>query len=135
MVTHLLLPPHLPTVVQGLVDIADDILIVEPAPGPDESMGARICASIRLLDPPGPLVVVAFGSGALHLPAVALAQRSTHRRVVAYLLIEPELPKVGDVWPDAPVSVVSSDDWTSTQARLRGWELLHSLEGWQPPVA
>lgn len=135
MVTHLLLPPITPQVVEGLAHLSDDVIVVEPVPGPDESLGPRICAAIRLLDPPAPLVIVAFGSGALHLPAVALAQRSAHKRVVGYLLIEPELPKVADVWPDAPVFVVSSDDWTSTQARLRGWELLESMADWQSPVA
>ena len=135
MVTHLLLPPCDPRVVEGLAHLPDDVIAVEPVPGPDGSLGARICAAIRLLDPPAPLVIVAFGPGALHLPAVALAQRSAHKRVVGYLLIEPELPKVADVWPDAPVCVVSSDEWTSTQVRLRGWEQLESLSDWQPPVA
>ena len=135
MVTHILLPPLEPQVVEGLAHLSDDVIVVEPVPGPDESLGARICASIRVLDPPAPLVIVAIGSGALHLPAVALAQRRAHKRVVGYLLIEPALPKVGDVWPDAPVFVVSSDDWTSTQARLRGWELLESVADWESPVA
>ena len=99
-------------------------------PGPDSALSARTCAAITLLDPRPPLVIVAEGALALMLPAIALSQRSVHRRVSEYVLIEPELPPVTDGWPDAPVTLVT-DDAASTAARqgsLRGWRLLTHAE-------
>jgi hypothetical protein len=105
---------------------------VEPAPGPPEALTARTCAAINALSPAPPLVLVAHGERVPLLPAVALSQRSSHRTVLGYLLIDPVLPAVTDSWPDAPVTVVSDDDWIVTQARLRGWDLIERDEvpGW-----
>lgn len=75
------------------------------------------------MDPRPPLRIVAHGDLALLLPAVALSQRSMHRAVEGYVLIDPVLPAVTDSWPDARVTVVTDDEWILTQARLRGWEL------------
>jgi hypothetical protein len=99
---------------------------VDPAPGPDDALPTRMCAAINVLAPHPPLLVVAHGDLALLLPAVALAQRSAHRRVRGYLLVEPELPPVTDGWPDAPVTIAASDaeGWLGVQARLRGWDLI-----------
>ena len=99
---------------------------VEPAPGPPEALATRLCAAIGMLDPEPPLLIVADRDLALMLPAVALAQRSAHRRVVGYLLVEPELPAVTDTWPDAPVTIAAADPegWLAVQARLRGWDLI-----------
>jgi hypothetical protein len=85
-----------------------------------------MCAAINLLDPQPPLVIVAEGAQALMLPAIALSQRAAHRRVSEYVLIDPDLPPVTDSWPDAPVTVVSSDESSdaSIQGRLRGWTVL-----------
>ena len=96
---------------------------ITPVPGPEAALSARICAAINLLDPAPPLVIVAEGSLALMLPAVALSQRSARRRVAEYVLVDPELPPVTDGWPDAPVTVISSGDSSdaSIQGRLRGW--------------
>lgn len=103
---------------------------VVPTDGPYASLGARLCAAISRLDPPPPLVVVAHGSLAALLPSVALAQRSAHRRVAGYVLVDPVLPVVSDGWPDAPVTVVTDDDTSpaSMQGRLRGWEVLTSAQ-------
>ena len=97
---------------------------VEPAPGPENAMTARLCAAINVLRPEPPLVVVAHGSLAATLPAVALSQRSSHRAISRYVLVDPELPTVTESWPDAPVTLVSDDEWLVTQARLRGWDLV-----------
>ncbi len=109
---------------------------VVPVDGPEASLPARICAAINLMDPTPPLVVVAEGELALLLPAVALAQRSAHRRVEEYLLVEPVLPAVSDTWPDAPVTVASDDPScdASVQGRLRGWTviMLSELSTWTP---
>ena len=60
--------------------------------GPAATEAARICAAITADAPNPPLTIVAFGSSATLLPAIALAQRSAHRQVREYLLIEPALP-------------------------------------------
>ena len=97
---------------------------VEPVPGPDAALSARMCAAISRLAPAPPLTLVAHGPLARLLPAVALSQRSSHRAVERYVLVEPELPPVTDSWPDAPVTLVSEDDWLVMQGRLRGWEVV-----------
>jgi hypothetical protein len=104
---------------------------ITPVPGPESALSARICAAITLLDPPSPLVIVAEGDEALLLPAIALSQRSTRRRVGEYVLIDPVLPSVSDSWPDAPVTVVSDDaeGGAARQASLRGWRVL-TREQW-----
>lgn len=93
-----------------------------PLSGPAATLASRTCAAISALAPASPLVIVAFGSDALLLPAVALAQRAAHRRVVGYLLVEPALPPGSDTWPDAPVTVLG--DSPDPQVRLRGWTSL-----------
>ena len=97
---------------------------IEPAPGPDAALTARICAAVNLMGPLPPLTIVAHGPLARHLPAVALSQRSSHRPVERYVLIDPELPAVTDSWPDAPVTLVSADEWLVMQGRLRGWDVV-----------
>jgi hypothetical protein len=96
---------------------------IVPSPGPEAALAARMCAAITTLAPAPPLVIVAHGPLALLLPAVALSQRACHRSVARYLLIDPELPTVTDSWPDAPVTIVTDNEWVATQARLRGWDL------------
>lgn len=123
MTAFVVLPPAPDRLEELLRPQEHEVHVIEPAPGPDDALAARVCAAITLVDPRPPLAVVAAGSGALLLPAVARSQHSAHRRVVGYLLIDPELPAVTDVWPDAPVTVVSDDEWAATQARLRGWDL------------
>lgn len=103
---------------------------VDPAAGPDEALAARMCAAIHALRPEPPLVIVADGELARLLPSVALSQRSSHRPVVGYVLVEPVLPPVTDGWPDAPVTVVTDDPASdaSVQGRLRGWRVLTSQQ-------
>lgn len=123
--TALVVLPPAPALLDTLESVAlGKVHRIEPVPGPDESLAARVCLGINAADPPSPLVVVAAESAARLLPAVARAQHSAHRRVNAYLLVDPDLPAVSDTWPDAPVAVLSGDDWIATQVRLRGWELL-----------
>jgi hypothetical protein len=98
---------------------------ITPVDGPDSALPARLCASINLIDPAPPLAIVAHGDLALLLPAIALAQRSAHRRTAEYLLVDPVLPAATDAWPDAPVTVAcdpTSD--ASIQGRLRGWTVI-----------
>jgi hypothetical protein len=107
---------------------------VQPTPGPAASIVPRVCAAITRAAPAPPLVIVAAGSSALLLPGVALSQRSLHRRVAEYLLIEPSLPPVTDSWPDAPVTVATDSPDRSALVHLRGWTGLPlvDLARWRP---
>lgn len=123
----------------GLVDefVAQhpDTAVVRPEPGSTD-LAVRTCAAITALQPSPPLVIVAAGSMARTLPAVARSQAAHHRRVVEYVLLDPELPPVSDAWPDARVTVVCGvDSEASLQARLRGWDVLRpeDLPSWSPP--
>jgi hypothetical protein len=96
-----------------------------------------VCALINEVDPTPPLVIIAAGRAALALPAVARSQRAMHRRVLHYLLIDPELPQVSDAWPDARVTVAcDADSEASLLARLRGWDVLthDELWHWRAPI-
>lgn len=99
---------------------------IDPVPGPDAALGARMCAAITALQPEAPLIIVAEGERARLLPAIALSQRSNRRAVIGYVLVDPLLPAVTDSWPDAPVTVVTDDAGSdaSVQGRLRGWRVL-----------
>ena len=108
---------------------------ITPVDGPQSALPARLCAAITLIDPKPPLAIVAHGDLALVLPAIALAQRSAHRRTAEYLLVDPVLPAVTDVWPDAPVTVACDlTSHASIQGRLRGWTVisLDEVATWLP---
>ena len=127
--TVLALPSHDPSeqrLLSAFVSAQAGVHVVEPVAGPPEALVARVCASISRAAPADPLVIVAVGTGALMLPGVALSQRSLHRRVAEYVLIEPAIPPVTDAWPDAPVIVLTDAPAgdASTLARLRGWTVL-----------
>lgn len=112
-----------------------DTSVVTPEPGSTE-LAVRTCAAITALAPSPPLVVVAEGAMARTLPAVARSQAAHHRRVIEYVLLDPDLPTVSDAWPDARVTVVCGvDSEASLQARLRGWDVLRpeDLPSWSPP--
>lgn len=97
-----------------------DIPAVSVAP-----MSVLICAQLHEHDPLGPLVVVAPASSVDFLPAVALAQRTAHRRVAAYYLIDPLNDPTGPEWPDAPVHLIQlTSTTTSRLPELRGWQQL-----------
>lgn len=63
---------------------------------------------------------IARESAAGQLPAIALAQRTAHRRVAGYLLVEADAPASSDAWPDAPVVAFTSDP-NARPLSLRGW--------------
>lgn len=112
-----------------------DTALVRPEPGSTD-LAVRTCAAITALEPSPPLVVVAEGAMARTLPSVARSQAAHHRRVIEYVLLDPELPPVSDAWPDARVTVVCGvDAEASLQARLRGWDVLRpeELPSWSPP--
>jgi hypothetical protein len=111
------------------------VVLISPDPQGPGTDWARTCAEIARLSPASPLTIVAFGTAALQLPHVAIAQRSMHRRIGEYLLVRPNLPVVTDSWPDAPVTVYcDTSDETLIQARLRGWAVhpVEQLPDWRP---
>ena len=78
------------------------------------------------------LILVFFGQAAAHAPAVGFARRALRRPAVGYVMVDPVLPQVGGEygdWPDAPVTVVVTDNPpdhardAAMQARLRGWQV------------
>lgn len=96
--------------------------LVHPAP-----FATRVCAAIQHARPAAPLVIVAPPASAMHLPAIALAQRTARRRVSAYVLLEPGLLEskgspTGADWPDAPVTCISLRSAMPEWVRLRAWQ-------------
>lgn len=115
----------------GLTPPLPDAITLPSFPD-DDSWVARTALAISAEVTAGhlesPLLLVMFGALARHTPALGFAQRAARRSVRGYVLVDPRLPRAGQVsdWPDAPVSVVlqDSDDSRARDARLRGWEVL-----------
>lgn len=118
-----------------LIDTGFQAVDITPVDGPDAALATRVCAAIGMAAPHPPLVIVALGSSALLLPAVALAQRAAHRRVAQYVLVDPVLPDATDSWPDARVIVFTDDP--GPLPILRGWDAspLAALATWRPDTA
>ena len=124
---------HLPAALRAARAIA-----IEPVPGPDDAWEARVCAGISAAELGSPeigsepLRILAVGDAALLLPSVARANRSCHRHIQEYALLEPDVPATSDNWPDAPVIVFADDPSITVIAGLRGWEVRapHSLVDW-----
>ena len=78
------------------------------------------------------LVLIFNGEMSIHAPAIGFSRRSLRRPAVGYVLIDPVMPTIGGDygdWPDAPVTVVITQDANdlakeaSLQSRLRGWNV------------
>lgn len=97
-------------------------------PGPGASpWSVRTCAAIAAARPKAPLLVVALADGAGLVPAVALAQRTAHRAIAGYVLVEPDGDPSAPDWPDAPVLVIAAAGSEALRrAALRGWEAAES---------
>lgn len=108
------------TAVKGL---GGKIFAIDLPPVSVAPMSVLLCAHLHELDPPGPMVILAPASSIDYLPALALAQRTAHRRVAAYYLIDPQTDPTGPTWPDAPVYVAQQNSAaTSKLPALRGWK-------------
>ena len=79
-----------------------------------------------------PLVLVFYGEASVHAPAIGFSRRALRRPAVHYILVDPTMPTIGGDygdWPDAPVTVVITEDANvlakeaSLQSRLRGWKV------------
>jgi hypothetical protein len=135
--TVLVLPssePRHASLVGALANASFPAHVVVPIEG-SAPLASRLCAAINTLAPATPLSFVAFGAACLQLPSIAFAQRSAHRRVNEYVLVDPVLPDVTDSWPDARVCVyLDAESEAALQARLRGWTIraLPDLADWAP---
>ena len=108
-----------------IFDLGGLAVLIDIPPVSIAPMSVLICAQLHELDPLGPLVVLAPASSVDFLPAVALAQRTAHRRVAAYYLIDPLNDPTGPEWPDAPVHLIQlTSTTTSRLPDLRGWQQL-----------
>lgn len=94
-----------------------DLPVADRAPLP-----TRICGHLQAMAPSEPLLLIAPAPAIDCLPAVALAQRTAHRLVAGYLLIDPADAPVGSDWPDAPVDVIITSGVIPRWVELRGWQ-------------
>lgn len=110
-----------------LSEIPDDL----PPPLADARRVAMIAMWLNDHAVPAPIVLVAHGDCARLLPALSLAQRSAHRLVTGYVILDPPAtPAPSLEWPDAPVWWVATA--TAPQpvidgalsARLRGFHVM-----------
>lgn len=95
----------------------------------DSRTVAGLAVGLNAADIPGPIVLVSHGRTSRLLPALALAQRSAHRLVRGYVLVDSPVPAPGLHWPDAPVWWCCTGDAPESivkaelTARLRGFEV------------
>lgn len=111
-----------PALVDGLADgpwtlLDVDLPLTDRAPLP-----TRICGYIQSMAPDVPMLVIAPAPSLGCLPAIALAQRTAHRMIAGYLLIDPADPPVGPDWPDARVDVIVAVQEIPRWMALRGWQ-------------
>lgn len=124
--------PYAASSVGGALELTKSPFIVSPPPS-----NIRWVAHVagQLAKTAEPLVLVFVGETAVHAPALGFSRRSLHRPAVGYVLIDPVMPQIGGDygdWPDAPVTVVLTDQASdlakeaSLQSRLRGWQVSNS---------
>ena len=105
-----------------LGDITIRVPLVSSAP-----RSVIVCAQIHQYAPLAPLIIVTHGALVELLPSIALAQRTAHRSVAGYVLIDPVMGAPTLDWPDAPVLVISEDPKTQRDAALRSWRVSADL--------
>ena len=116
------------TLLREITDLGGFAFSIDIPPVSVAPMSVLICAQLHELDPLGPLVLVAPASSVDFLPAGALAQRTAHRRVAAYYLIDPLTDPTGPEWPDTPVYLIQLTGTTiSRLPELRGWQEIRAF--------
>ena len=65
---------------------------------------ARTCQKIAKTASGKNLIIIATGIACNQLPAIALAQRATGKKILGYQLLQPTLPPFTDSWPQAPIT-------------------------------
>ncbi len=124
--TTYLLSPDTGEVAEWMREVGADVL----GEGGADDWVARTSAALhaRVLSGgvPGPYVVIARGTAASDVPALAFALRAARRPASRYVLVEPALAvdRQWVDWPDAPVTVVTCSDDVARGARLRGWQVV-----------
>ena len=76
-----------------------DCIDVQVDPDP-----ARTCQRIAASTSHKNLIIIATGAACNQLPAIALAQRATGKKILGYQLLQPTLPPFTDSWPQAPIT-------------------------------
>ncbi len=69
-----------------------------------EADPARTCQKIAQATTWVNLIIIATGEACNQLPAIALAQRASSKKIMSYQLIEPSLPAFTERWPQAPIT-------------------------------
>ena len=114
--------PERASLIGALRDGGAEVVDVDLASAGAAPLSVRTCAAILAARPGTPMLVVAHGDGAELLPAVSLAQRTAHRAIEGYALLEPDADPSAPDWPDAPVVVIAPEGHPCLRrARLRGW--------------
>jgi hypothetical protein len=110
-----------------VLEHSDRVTTVTPVPGPAGALATRTCAALLQITVSEPLRIIAIADGAELLPAVARSLHARSIQVFDYVLVEPVIPPVSDIWPDAPVAVFcQSGSETARMAGYRGWAV-HDL--------
>lgn len=104
------------------LDVPCDALITLPFIS-SAPLSVLACAEIHRRSPAPPLVMVTSGELVNLLPSIALAQRTAHRAICGYALVDPALGAPALDWPDAPVCVISDDPRIQRAAKLRNWRV------------
>jgi len=111
------------------VSLAKTPLVITP---PADSVRWVTHVASQLASTAEPLILVFHGETSVHAPAIGFSRRSLRRPAVGYVLIDPVMPTIGGDygdWPDAPVTVVTTEaagesaKEASLQSRLRGWKV------------
>lgn len=82
----------------------------------------------------GPIVCVARGEAARLLPGLGFAQRSAHRLVSGYVILDGPTPAPAQEWPDAPVWWALTDEASAElaekalTAKLRGFNVVEQAD-------
>lgn len=111
------------------VQLPGPSIVVEPPADPSRWVSHVASTLAKTAEP---LVLVFYGEAAVHAPALGFSRRSLRRPAISYVLVDPQMPKVGGEygdWPDAPVTVLISENppefarEAAMQSRLRGWNI------------
>lgn len=108
-----------------------DVTVITTPATSAHPLAAQLCAEIHRHRPAGPLVFIVEAELAQVLPNIALAQRTAHRAVAGYVLINPDLGPPSLDWPDAPVLVLGDTPTARRNAELRGWQFDELTDDWE----
>jgi len=116
-------PPAAGAAVADWVDHVDATVLDVSADSDDQWV-----AQVALAQIPAGSTVVAYGEAVALIERLAFANRAARRPIGAYVFVDCDLPAAakGD-WPDAPVTVVTTNVDVAAAAELRGWVVVDDL--------